>query len=669
MKLIRKILIANRGEIAARIIKTLDRLGIATVAIYTEDDKDALYCRKAKEKVLLSGQSLAETFLNMEKIIQVAKDQYCHAIHPGYGFLSESSEFAGKVREAGLIFIGPSAEAIAAMGDKANARDLARKLSIPLIQGIEGTIDTIMKGAAKLGFPLLVKAASGGGGKAIRIATDHVGLGVALEEAMREAENYFGDKRVYVEKYFEEARHIEVQVLADNHGNIVIPGERECTVQRRYQKIIEEAPSVFLKQGVREQMFSAVRKIVRKINYVNAGTLEFLVDQEQNFYFLEMNTRIQVEHPVTEMVSDIDIIELQLAIAEGREIPFKQEEIKIRGHAIEARIYAEDPLKGFVPSPGMITEYAEPEYREDIRIDSGIDGPFMLNSHYDPLIAKVISYDKNRKGAIEKLVTALKLFTINGIKTNREFLVRLLENHDYVTNVISITWLEKRRLDILHELNEKRNRVDESAILIAWALGTMKNRNDKLNSNPWRQIGFWRMLMKKSCIFQGRQYDLLFEFKAGGLIKMKVDKEWKEIRTVYRCKDLYQFYVNGKFTEAGVVIGRGVEDLVTMDGMAFHLKPLDRLPQLPFLEPKDTGMQVNGHYVVKSPMFGRIVKLNVETSGLVSKGDLLCILDSMKIENKILSPVNGCIKEISVMEGEQISLGHPIMLLENKPIN
>lgn len=666
MKRFTKILIANRGEIALRVIKTLKKSGIGSVAIYTVDEKHAPYIRYSDESVLLIGDSLADTYLNIEKIVNIGKEKGCDAIHPGYGFLSENPEFARKTIEAGLAFIGPSPEAISLMGNKSNARKLAREFSIPLIEGIEGDVEAIMNQSNKLKFPILVKAASGGGGKAMKIVRKQNDLRHALEDAQREAYNYFGDKRIYVERYFENARHIEIQVLADYFGNIIIPGERECTVQRRYQKVIEEAPSIFLKQEVREKMFSAVTEIVKRITYVNAGTVEFLVDENQDFFFLEMNTRIQVEHPVTEMVSNIDIVAMQLSIAAGNKINLEQNDIQINGHAIEARLYAEDPAKEFEPSPGIISHYIEPQAISGLRIDSGIDGPVKLNPHYDPLLAKVIVHDNDRAGAIKKLHKALRLYTITGISTNREFLTALLENEEFVGNQISTTWLESRRKDILEEINERRTKVDEPAVIASWIIGTIYSPTGYTGINIWRQIGFWRMLLAKSCLYGGRQLDTIVEPISANEIKLKFGKQWLSVIVNYCENGNCGISIDGKYVESRIITGIGSEDIITIDGLDFMVFPLDRLPIQPHLNEMVQELQVNGHLVLKSPMFGRIVKLNVRPASQISKGDLLYTLDAMKIENKVLSPVNAFVKEIKVAEGEQVSLGQTIMLVENE---
>jgi len=438
MKKFNKILVANRGEIAVRIFKTLRKMGINSVAIYSGRDESSLHRQMADESYLIKGELLSETYLNSQKIIEIAKNAGADAIHPGYGFLSENAEFSRMVAETGINFIGPPGEVIDSMGNKLSARTLAREAGVPLIEGYEGSIEEILKNISRFELPLIIKAAAGGGGKAMRIVRNAEDFTEALETTGREALNYFGDNLLYVEKYFEKGRHIEIQVLADHYGNIIIPGERECSIQRRHQKVIEETPSQFITQETREKMFEVSRSLVRKIGYVNAGTLEFLVDESQNFYFLEMNTRIQVEHPVTEETSGIDLVEQQILIAAGNRLQIEQSEVNITGHSIQARLYAEDPEKSFLPSPGEVFDYSEP-HLPGLRIDSGMNSSSILYPDFDPMISKVIATASSRDEAIRLLQKALSEYLISGVTTNREFLISLLSDEDFKRE--SIFWV------------------------------------------------------------------------------------------------------------------------------------------------------------------------------------------------------------------------------------
>ena len=418
MKLFKKILVANRGEIAIRVMRTAKEMGIRTVAIYSEVDADSLHVKVADESYCIGKESLAETYLNIKKIINIALKADCEAIHPGYGFLAENPEFVKACDSSGIIFIGPSGKVIALMGNKIEARSFIRSINIPLVDGAVGKdTESLIKAGKKISFPLLLKAAAGGGGKGMRIVRDEKQLREGLESTAREAEKYFGDGTVYIEKYLDEPRHIEFQVLGDNFGNAIHVFERECSIQRRYQKIIEESPSVTLSPEIREKMGETAVKICKKTGYNNAGTIEFLVDKNLNFFFLEMNTRIQVEHPVTELTTGLDLVKEQIFISAGNPLRYKQKDIVQKGHAIEARIYAEDPSNSFLPSPGKMTFYKEPAGK-NIRVDTAVKEAAEIKSLYDPMISKLIVYGNNRNEAIGKLELALSEYVIHGIQTN-----------------------------------------------------------------------------------------------------------------------------------------------------------------------------------------------------------------------------------------------------------
>lgn len=426
----KKILIANRGEIAVRIIRACRELGISTVAIYSDVDRTALHVQEADEAVCVGPPPSTESYLNKEKIIAAAKEFGCEAIHPGYGFLSENSDFARKTEDAGLVFIGPPSEAIRLMGNKIESRQTMIAANIPVIPGMKATasdFNLIAKEAEKVGYPVLVKAASGGGGKGMRKVMSPEDLQSAIEGASREAEKAFGDPTVYIEKWIVDPRHIEYQVLADNYGNIVHLFERECSIQRRHQKIIEETPSVALNPEIRAKMGQTACEVARASGYRSAGTVEFLFAPDGSYYFLEMNTRIQVEHPITELVVGVDLVREQIKIAAGNPIPFKQEDLTQRGHAIECRIYAEDPEKNFLPQSGPLLLIHEPS-GPGVRVDSGIYTGSEVSTYYDPILAKLIAYAPNRKAAIERMIRALEDYAILGIRTNIAFLIDALSH-------------------------------------------------------------------------------------------------------------------------------------------------------------------------------------------------------------------------------------------------
>lgn len=419
----KKILIANRGEIALRVMRSAKIMGIKTVAVYSEADRDARHTRFADEAVLLGPAPSSESYLKMEKVIQAAKDTGADAIHPGYGFLSENSAFAKMAEENGITFIGPGTHAIEVMGSKLAAKEAVKSYNIPMVPGIEEAITDVelaKKIASEIGFPILIKASAGGGGKGMRVVENLEELPEQMERAISEAISAFGDGSVFIEKYVTSPRHIEIQVLADTHGNVVHLFERECSVQRRHQKVVEEAPSVVLTPELREAMGDAAIKVAKACDYVGAGTVEFLLDENMNFYFLEMNTRLQVEHPVSELITGIDLVEQQIKVARGEKLAFTQEDLSINGHALEVRIYAEDPLNNFLPNVGTLETYIRPE-GEGIRLDDGYEQGQDIPIYYDPMIAKLITYGKTREEAIGLMLKAIEGYHIEGVATTLPF--------------------------------------------------------------------------------------------------------------------------------------------------------------------------------------------------------------------------------------------------------
>ena len=442
--MIRKVLIANRGEIAVRIIRACKELGIETVAIYSEADKDAMHTQLADEAICVGKPKSKDSYLNVSNIISAAVITKCNAIHPGFGFLSENAEFAAICEECNIKFIGPNSKTIGIMGDKSRAREIMKKADVPIIPGSNGIVESLEHAyleAEEIGYPVMIKAALGGGGKGIRIVHCKDDIENAYFTAKTEAKMNFDDDTIYIEKFIENPRHIEFQILGDEHGNIIHLGERDCTVQRRNQKVLEEAPSTILSDKLREKMGKAAIDAARAVNYVNAGTIEFLVDRHGNFYFMEMNTRIQVEHPITEMVTSIDVVKEQINIANGERLSFSQDDIKIKGHAIECRINAENPSKGFIPSPGKI-EFLNLPGGNGIRVDTAVFTGYTIPPTYDSMIAKLIAYGRNRDEAINKMLRALDEFVIEGIDNNIEFQIDILNNTkfrlgDYDTSFIS----------------------------------------------------------------------------------------------------------------------------------------------------------------------------------------------------------------------------------------
>lgn len=491
-----KILIANRGEIAIRIMRACRELGIKTVAVYSEADAHAQHVQFADEAILLGGAAPKESYLNVDALLRAARDSQANAIHPGYGFLSENASFAAAVESANLTFIGPSADSIRAMGDKAESKILMKKAGVPTVPGYEGleTYAEFQKAANEIGYPVLVKAAAGGGGKGMRVVNAESELKEAIELARREALNAFGDERLLIEKYLANAHHIEIQVFGDKHGNLVHLFERECSVQRRHQKIIEESPSPLLTPELRAKMGQAAVNAAKAVNYYNAGTVEFIFDPIlSSFFFLEMNTRLQVEHPVTELVTGLDLVHWQIRIANGEKFPFTQSDLHQHGHAIECRVYAEDPSTGFLPSTGKLLQFIQPQ-GPGIRVDSGFAAGDEVTHFYDPLLAKLIVHAGSREDAIQRMKNALNDFIVHGVVTNIDYMRAVLETDDFNQGKVTTRWVETK----FGEWNVPQ---PELHALIAAALADVVFIGGKAQSavsnetdpfSPWKQTGNYR---------------------------------------------------------------------------------------------------------------------------------------------------------------------------------
>lgn len=493
--MIKKILIANRGEIALRIIRACRELSIRSVAVFSDCDRDALHTRKADEAYHIGASNPLESYLNMEKLIKAARRARCEAIHPGYGFLAENAGFAKKVRSADLVFIGPNPASLQLVGDKIAARNTVRDAGAPIIPGMVGKVmgfEEFDRATKKIGFPVIVKASMGGGGKGMRIVRNSAELRQAIDLGKREALSAFGDDTVYLEKYIEEPRHVEFQVLADNHGNAVHLFERECSIQRRYQKIIEESPSLALDDHLRRQMGETAINIIKACNYNNAGTVEFLLDKEKKFYFLEVNARIQVEHPVTELVTNVDLISEQIRIASGERLAFKQEAVQQQGHAIEARVYAEDPENGFIPSPGRITHLVEPS-GPGIRLDSGIYEGFEVPVFYDPLIAKLICWAPDRPSCIARMSRALSEYRIIGVKTIIPLLAAIVKDRDFAKGEISTHFLDHFEM--------ARSEIDrEKLAAIAAVSERIAKRKSREQPAAGKITSLWKMIGRQDAL-------------------------------------------------------------------------------------------------------------------------------------------------------------------------
>jgi len=648
------VLIAGRGEIAVRVIKTLKKLSISSVAIYAENDADALHCRLADEARPLGSGSLQDTYLNIQKIIDVALDTGADAIHPGYGFLSENPEFAEACENNNIVFIGPGAGTMRLMGNKIAAREFAKSHGIPVIAGVTGDVNHIMAQVDALPYPVLIKAAAGGGGKGMHIVRSKETLRNELETASREALKYFGDGTVYVEKYIANPRHIEVQVLADHYGNVIHLFERECSVQRRYQKIIEESPSPTLTPAKRKAICDTAVSLCKQVGYRNAGTVEFLVDDYLNFYFLEMNTRIQVEHPVTEQRTGIDIVEEQIRIARGKEMGWTQDMIQDKGHAIECRIYAEDPENGFLPAAGEVSLYHEPRMR-GVRIDSSIDGTCRISESYDPMIAKLICYGKTRDETIEITRKSLKEFIVQTDKTNIPYLQSIIDNQDFIKNKIDTSYCEKHQEELVAMMRQTRQSIKKEDVA---AMFLFHDFNNKQNiSDVWNAIGYWRFQMSMSVtVFETRDdtNPLTMPVQINRLSAKSLDcvingKPYSVLLT--QNGDCRKLIINGK-TEPVFVSQTPCHDYsVHLRGLDFICRREDQLNDMKDYSHADVAGDDMKFF---SPMPGNIMKINVKEGDEVHNGTILCIVEAMKMENNIVAKNDAKVLKINVKEGEKV---------------
>lgn len=658
-----KLLIANRGEIALRIQRTARKMGISTVAVYSKYDAESKHVLNADESVLLTGESLAETYLNIEAIVAAAKKTGATAIHPGYGFLSENPLFSEACEREGIIFVGPSADSVRAMGNKIAAREVAVRLGVPVTPGITGSPEELLKNHGSVGFPMLIKAAAGGGGKGMRIVRTREELGQALENTSREALNYFSDGTIYIERFVENPRHIEVQVLGDKHGNMVHLFERECSAQRRHQKIIEEAPSPTLTTEVRLKMCESAVTLASSIGYYSAGTIEFLVDSDLNYYFLEMNTRIQVEHPVTEMTTGFDLVEEQLRIATGEPLRMTQEQIQQTGHAIECRIYAEDPSNNFMPSPGHISLYHEPA-GQHIRVDSmEIDHDGLIHSFFDPMIGKLITRGENREEARLRMIGALENWVVQGIHTNISFLAGIMQHPSFSGNIITTRYIDNHLEELVGYTNQLKSAIPREIPILSGTLFSLSvNRSEA--GNIWQAIGYWRHLPEPKVLLDGEKQDFT-------IVRMMEDG--LEFRLSGRTGEAFllrdpghhqsRLWLDG--ASHTVFIGQDSKGrfVVTCKGFDFIVERPD-MPGPENVSFAEAGnMNIDPGNIV-SPMPGRVLKINVSEGDEVKKGQVLMVVEAMKMENNILCPEDGVVDKLLVKEGDMVDGSARLVHLE-----
>jgi acetyl-CoA carboxylase biotin carboxylase subunit len=645
MKSIRKILISNRGEIALRIARTCRRMGIASVAVYSDADARAPHARAADEAVRIGPAPSKQSYLDIERIIEAARRTGADAVHPGYGFLSENAQFATACESAGLTFIGPSPDSIRKMGMKSTARNIMAEAGVAIVPGYDGAdqrLETLSGRALELGLPVLIKAVAGGGGKGMRVVRESAELEEAIEGARREAEKSFGDPALLIERYIERARHIEVQILGDNFGHLIHLFERECSIQRRYQKIVEESPSPAVTRELRGRICEAALKVGRALGYTSAGTVEFILAEGGEFYFIEVNTRIQVEHPVTEMITGLDLVELQIEIAEGRKLCLRQEEIKQTGHAVEARLYAENPENNFLPATGTIYDLDLAPSIEGLRIDTGIERKTEIGIYYDPLLAKLIAHGPDRETAIRKLAYALRNIFVHGVETNREFLIGLLEHADFRAGQLD-TGFVARHLDQLVDQS------DADQDLIAASVVSLYRQSERkalpgvpLNyrNNPFRDP---RVRLE----IRGRVFDVSWQTCGD------------EVYVVY-CGD-WQARIEVISREPGRIrlTVRGVQRLFRITEVAeqffLHSTLCSRvvtcLPRYPGA--CITAREEN----TSAPMPGQVLKILVKSGDRISAGDPLVIIEAMKMEQTLRATTDGVVESVRVKQGDVVAPG------------
>ena len=666
MAFLDKILIANRGEIALRIIRSAKKLSIRTVAIYTESEKEADYVRLADESVNLGSGDLNSTFLNIDKIIQIAISTGSKAIHPGYGFLSENPMFAKACEDQQIIFIGPNSEVLRIMGNKQTAKSLATRLGIPVIFSRKIDLKSPDPDEDQLHFPAFIKASYGGGGKGIELVHNQDDLKRQVEKSARTALNYFGNGELFIEQYIQNARHVEVQLIGDNYNNIIHLYERECSIQRNHQKIIEEAPSIFLSPELRSKILDSAIKIGKAVNYSGAGTVEFLIDEAENYYFLEMNPRIQVEHAITEEVTGIDIVSEQIRIASGLSLSISQDEVIIKGHAIELRIYAEDPSQNFAPSPFLVLSVNLPK-QSNLRIETDITCNQQIMTQFDPLLLKVIASGKDRESAIKLLQTEIKNLNIIGPETNTRYLEAILSHPDYKQNNITVEFCKDNHKLLIDNYIIQLN-PDPLHFLIALAIEKFYFANVRPEtSDPWKYLGYWRVTdqtIRLNIDGELVSVEICLRDKTKAAYKLNGTKHWFKI-------------VNESKSQTGIMIGANTKQISfsieNQYGMLISCENQQHKISFPGLlrsYPETIASSDNTSDIetgeIKSPLHGRILEINVKKNQIIKKGDLMMIIEAMKSENRILSPKDAKVKKIAVNVGAQVTDQMPLIYLEDK---
>ena len=648
----KKILIANRGEIACRIISTCKKLSIPTVAVYSDADKKSLHVTLADESVNIGPAASSESYLSIDKIISACKETGADAVHPGYGFLSENYTFMSRLEKDDITFIGPSAEPIRIMGDKIESKIFAKESGVNTVPGHQGIIKNIDQAiliANEVGFPVMIKASAGGGGKGMRIAFNEGDIPDAFTSSINEAKSSFGDDRVFIEKFIVKPRHIEIQILADSHGNVIHLGERECSIQRRNQKIIEESPSPFVDSDLRNAMGDQAVQLSKKVGYSSAGTVEFIVDQERNFYFLEMNTRLQVEHPVTELVTGFDLVEEMIKVAAGEKLNVTQDDVSFKGWAIESRIYAEDPERNFMPSTGRLITYKPPLNTDNIRNDTGVYEGGEISMFYDPMISKLCSYGKTRIEACNLMQEALNNFEISGIQNNLNLLSSIIKNKKFIDGNINTGFINEEYPEgfCSKVLDPKDGLIFSLAAVFAY----IKEKNNSLVSENKNHL----LLNEKSLIASINKN--IFEFKSYNTLKniiiehdgvtISLESNWKPQDNLIKIKvdeKLLTLKIQ-KSIKGYEIQGFGLTGVVKIRTKIAHDLSVHMIEKV----------VVKNTKIIKCPMPGLIVSIDVKQGQAVEDGDKLCTVEAMKMENIIRSEESGVIKEVFCKEGDSLA--------------
>jgi len=652
----RTLLIANRGEIACRIIRTARALGLRTVAVYSEADRDALHVQMADSAILLGPARARDSYLNIDRLLEAARESGAEAIHPGYGFLSESDAFARRCAEAGIVFVGPSGDMIEAMGSKSGAKALMEKAGVPLVPGYHGEAQdeaTLAKAAEKIGFPVLVKASAGGGGRGMRVVRAAGELAAAVVSAKREAKAAFGDDRMLIERYVDNPRHIEVQVVGDSHGNLVSLFERECTLQRRHQKVIEEAPSPTLNEKQRAAIGLAARKAAGAVKYVGAGTIEFVSDGN-DFFFIEMNTRLQVEHPVTELITGVDLVEWQLRVAFGEALPLKQDDIRLNGHAIEARVYAENPAKNFMPSVGRIRAWRVPDDIAGLRIDAGYGAGSNVSPHYDAMLAKVITYGESRSVALDRIVAALDGTDVRGVVTNLPFLSALLSHADVRANRIDTGFIERH----LQDLTKPARELAAADIAAAVAAVLVKEAAQHDARSPWSKGGWTGAGERRRTLTfrdaQGGEWSAAQLYGSNGMTLTAGGKD--HAFAVHAAGDNgVDSYLDGSKTRAVAI----------WDDRNLYLRTAAGRFELTFVDPFGVDQDEHaGEDRIVAPLPGTVVAVLAEEGATLEKGAPVVTLEVMKMEQTLRAPFAGVLKRLKCKVGDIVQEGVELAEIE-----